>query len=70
MISGNTSSEDLDKFSERFIGQDEEEDEEEEEVTGGRREEWTVTTVTTRQSTELGSVDVSNTASLPVSMVS
>ncbi|XP_062414456.1 uncharacterized protein si:ch211-191i18.2 [Pungitius pungitius] len=56
----NTSSEDLDQFSERFI--DGEEDK------GGRREEQdvTVTITTTRGTTERGGVNVLNAASLPV----
>ncbi|KAK9527069.1 hypothetical protein VZT92_015733 [Zoarces viviparus] len=58
----NASSEDLDKFSERFI--DEEED------TGGQQEEedGTGTMTTTRGTTEQGRVDVGNAASLPVSL--
>lgn len=61
----NTSSEDLDKFSNQFIDQ-----EEEEEDTGGEREEEdvTVTTSTTRVTTEWGGVDGRNAASLPVSL--
>ncbi|XP_068589701.1 uncharacterized protein si:ch211-191i18.2 [Cebidichthys violaceus] len=60
----NASSEDLDKFSERFI------DEEEEEDTGGQQEEedMTGTMTTTRGTTEQGGVDVRNAASLPVSL--
>ncbi|KAM6903944.1 uncharacterized protein PEZ65_018721 [Lycodopsis pacificus] len=59
----NASSEDLDKFSERFI------DEEEEEDTGGQQEEedGTGTMTTTRGTTEQGRVD-GNAASLPVSL--
>lgn len=65
--SGNTSSEDLDKFSERFI----DEEEAEEEDTGGQREEEdvTVTMTTTRGTTEQGEVDGRNAASLSVSLV-
>ncbi|XP_056256337.1 uncharacterized protein si:ch211-191i18.2 [Seriola aureovittata] len=60
----NTSSEDLEKFSERFIDQGEEED------TGGWREEEgvTVTTATTRVTTGRGDVDVHNATSLPVTL--
>ncbi|XP_070702006.1 uncharacterized protein [Pempheris klunzingeri] len=60
----NASSEDLDKFSERFIDQEEREDE----GTGGRQEEEevTVTMVTTQRTTERGEDDVGSAASLPV----
>ncbi|XP_068188702.1 uncharacterized protein si:ch211-191i18.2 [Antennarius striatus] len=62
----NASSEDLDKFSERFIDKDEEE----EEVTGGRRleEEVAVTTATIGTTTEKDGVDLHNASSLPVSL--
>ncbi|XP_037651789.1 uncharacterized protein si:ch211-191i18.2 [Sebastes umbrosus] len=62
----NTSSEDLDKFSERFI----DEEEAEEEDTGGQREEEdvTVTMTTTRGTTEQGEVDGRSAASLSVSL--
>lgn len=60
VFSGNTSSEDLDKFSERFM--DQEEGEEEDTFT-------TVTMATTPGITEQGGVNVHNAASLPVSLV-
>ena len=75
VCSGNTSKEDLDKFSERYIDQEGGEEEEEEEDTGGRQEEEeevTVTMATTRGprgTTERGKVDVRSAASLPVSLV-
>lgn len=60
----NASSEDLDKFSERFINP---EDEEEEEDAGGPQEEQEVTvSMTTVRSTM--EADVRNAASLPVSL--
>lgn len=58
-FSGNTSREDLDKFSERFI--DQEEGEEDKDVT--------VTVATTQGTTGQGSVSVPSAASLPVSLV-
>ncbi|XP_071356607.1 uncharacterized protein [Trachinotus anak] len=60
----NTSKEDLEKFSERFIDQDEEED------TGGSwEEEGVVITMATPQgTTDRNSFDVSGAASLPVSL--
>ncbi|XP_035848912.1 uncharacterized protein si:ch211-191i18.2 isoform X1 [Sander lucioperca] len=63
----NASSEDLDKFSERFIDP---EDEDQQEDTGGSREgqEVTVTMATTPGTTEQGWVDGRNSASLPVSL--
>ncbi|XP_059205867.1 uncharacterized protein si:ch211-191i18.2 [Centropristis striata] len=64
----NTSSEDLDKFSERFIDQEEEEEED----TGGQRpgeeEVVTVTTATTRTTTESVGDGPYSDASLPVSV--
>jgi len=65
--SGNTSIEDLDKFSERFIDTEDEEGED----TGGQQQEQdvTVTTATTRVTTEQGWVKGRNAASLPVSLV-
>nr|XP_046274431.1 uncharacterized protein si:ch211-191i18.2 isoform X1 [Scatophagus argus]XP_046274432.1 uncharacterized protein si:ch211-191i18.2 isoform X1 [Scatophagus argus] len=62
----NASSEDLDRFSERFVDQDEEEEED----MGGwhEKEEATVTMATTRSTTEQGRVNVHNVASLPVSL--
>lgn len=56
VFSGNTSSEDLEKFSERFIDQEGEED-------------ATVTMTTTQGPTEKGGAKVNNAASLPVSLV-
>nr|XP_046274433.1 uncharacterized protein si:ch211-191i18.2 isoform X2 [Scatophagus argus] len=63
----NASSEDLDRFSERFVDQDEEEEED----MGGwhEKEEATVTMATTRSTTEQGRVNVHNVASLPVSLI-
>ncbi|KAM6973906.1 uncharacterized protein LKV04_015599 [Tautogolabrus adspersus] len=60
----NTSTEDLDKFSETFIGP-----EDEDEDTGGEHEEpeGTVTMATTKATTERGKFDVGSVASLPVS---
>ncbi|XP_050925652.1 uncharacterized protein si:ch211-191i18.2 isoform X2 [Lates calcarifer] len=52
----NTSSEDLEKFSERFIDQEGEED-------------ATVTMTTTQGPTEKGGAKVNNAASLPVSLL-
>ncbi|XP_054461611.1 uncharacterized protein si:ch211-191i18.2 [Anoplopoma fimbria] len=60
----NASSEDLDKFSERFIDEEEVEDTGEEQ----EEEEVTVTTATTQGTTEQGRVDVRNAAPLPVSL--
>ncbi|KAI9541833.1 hypothetical protein NQZ68_026294 [Dissostichus eleginoides] len=62
----NTSIEDLDKFSERFIETEDEEGED----TGGQQQEQdvTVTTATTRVTTEQGWVKGHNAASLPVSL--
>ncbi|KAL3043327.1 hypothetical protein OYC64_003237 [Pagothenia borchgrevinki] len=62
----NTSIEDLDKFSERFIETEDEEGED----TGGQQQEQdvTVTTATTRVTTEQGWVKGRNAASLPVSL--
>uniref|UniRef100_UPI0037E9B9BF uncharacterized protein n=1 Tax=Semicossyphus pulcher TaxID=241346 RepID=UPI0037E9B9BF len=64
----NTSNEDLDKFSETFIGP--EDGGEEEEDKGGRQEEQevTFTMATTRGTTEQEEFDVRNAASLPVSL--
>lgn len=60
----NASNEDLDRFSERFI----EQEDGEEEDTGGRPEEEdvTVTMATTAGTTARGRVDVRSAASLPV----
>ncbi|KAL3043325.1 hypothetical protein OYC64_003235 [Pagothenia borchgrevinki] len=62
----NSSIEDLDKFSERFIETEDEEGED----TGGQQQEQdvTVTTATTRVTTEQGWVKGHNAASLPVSL--
>ncbi|KAG7225225.1 hypothetical protein INR49_014615 [Caranx melampygus] len=61
----NTSHEDLEKFREQFLDQDEGED------TGGRQDEVgaTVSTTSTRGTTEEAKVDVNNASSLPVSLV-
>uniref|UniRef100_A0A3B4ZGY3 Uncharacterized protein n=1 Tax=Stegastes partitus TaxID=144197 RepID=A0A3B4ZGY3_9TELE len=66
----NASSEDLDRFSERFMDEDEEEQTEKED-TGGQQgqEEVTVTTATTRGVTVRGGVHGRNVASPPVSLV-
>lgn len=70
----NSSSEDLDKFTEPYIDQEEGEEGEEEEDTGGQQEDEkqvTVTTATTRGprgTTAQGKVDVRSAASLPVSL--
>lgn len=58
-FSGNTSREDLDKFSERFIDQEE----------GEEGKDVTVTVATTQGTTGRGSVSVPSAASLPVSLV-
>ncbi|XP_041810718.1 uncharacterized protein si:ch211-191i18.2 [Chelmon rostratus] len=62
----NASSEDLDRFSERFIDQAEGEEED----AGGRQEEEdvTVTMATTPGTTEWSKVNVHSAASLPVSL--
>lgn len=65
MFSGNGSSEDLEKLSERFVDPEEEE----EDMGGWEEEEVTVTTATTQGTTERGGVDVHNATSLPVSLV-
>ncbi|KAM4540053.1 uncharacterized protein PAE49_020761 [Odontesthes bonariensis] len=68
----NASSDDLDKFSEQFIGQGEDEDQEgkEDTVTGGQQgqEDVTVTMATTRGPTERSKIDVRSAASPPVSL--
>lgn len=62
MLSGNTSSEDLDKFSEQFIDQEEGEEEE----MGGPQE---VTMTTSPGPKEQTRVNSPNAASFPVSLV-
>lgn len=59
VFSGNTSREDLDKFSERFIDQED----------GDKDRDVTVTMATTQGTTGQGSVSVPSAASLPVSLV-
>ncbi|XP_076610244.1 uncharacterized protein LOC143335029 [Chaetodon auriga] len=59
----NASNEDLDRFSERFI---EQEDGEEEDTGGWLEEDVTVTMATTPGTTARGRVDVRSAASLPV----